>query len=164
VVGAAPFVEPEQKVPLAFLLGLHHNIRFRRMNHKQVVKLDAVGKDVGYRRIRKAWDVVVERESSVLGMNAALAQIAFPIVPVAFGRRGEQLHGPSLQRDRCNQRILCVVISWKWGFQGFHRNDGGCRDGDVTGFGQGAILAEDDPAMGGKWAGSPAVLRAGRAF
>jgi hypothetical protein len=66
--------------------------------------------------------------------------------------------------DRCNQRILCVVISWKWGFQGFHRNDGGCRDGDVTGFGQGAILAEDDPAMGGKWAGSPAVLRAGRAF
>jgi hypothetical protein len=19
-------------------------------------------------------------------------------------------------RDRCNQRILCVVISWKWGF------------------------------------------------
>ena len=31
-------------------------------NKSQVVKLDAVGKDVGYRRIRKAGDVVVQIE------------------------------------------------------------------------------------------------------
>jgi hypothetical protein len=33
-------------------------------NKSQVVKLDAVGKDVGYRHIRKAGDVVVEIEKT----------------------------------------------------------------------------------------------------
>ncbi len=33
VVGAAPFVEPQQKVPLVFLPGFCHNIRFCRMTH-----------------------------------------------------------------------------------------------------------------------------------
>jgi hypothetical protein len=38
-------------------------------------------------------------------MNAALAQVALPIVPVAFGRRGKQLHGPSLQRGETFQPL-----------------------------------------------------------
>ena len=33
------------------------------------------------------------------------------------------------------------------GFQEFHRNDEGCKDGEVTRFGQGALLARSDPAM-----------------
>ena len=32
VVGAALFVEPELEIPLVFLPGFSHNIRFRRMN------------------------------------------------------------------------------------------------------------------------------------
>jgi len=38
-------------------------------------------------------------------MNAALAQVANPILPVAFARRRKQLHGPSLQPDKTSQPL-----------------------------------------------------------
>jgi len=49
------------------------------------------------------------------------------------------------------------------GFREFHQNDEGCKDGEVTRCGEGAILAGGDPAIGGERAGSAAVLQAGTA-
>ena len=39
-----------------------------------------------------------------------------------FGRSGWANMPPisEVHRDRCDQRILCGVISWKWGFRGSH--------------------------------------------
>ena len=45
------------------------------------------------------------RGSSEPNMNAALPQVARPVLPEAFGRRGEQLPGPSLQRDETFQPL-----------------------------------------------------------
>jgi hypothetical protein len=50
----------------------------------QVVKLDAL---------------------SELNMNAALTQVAHPVLPVAFARRNEQLRGLPLQRDKTFQPL-----------------------------------------------------------
>ena len=48
------------------------------------------------------------------------------------------------------------------GFREFHQNGKGYEDGEVTRRGEGAILARDDPAIGGERSGGTAVLRAGR--
>jgi hypothetical protein len=48
------------------------------------------------------------------------------------------------------------------GFREFHQNGKGYKDGEGTRCGERAILAWGDPAMGGKRAGDPAILRTGR--
>jgi len=58
----------------------------------------------------RSWKTL--RGSSGLDMNAALAQVALPIAPVAFGRRGEQFHGPSLQRDETLQPLALRRTGW----------------------------------------------------
>jgi hypothetical protein len=67
-----------------------------------------------------------------------------------------------LQSDRCNQRILCGVITWRRGLSGIHRNDAGCRDGEITRCGEGEVLAGGDSAAGSQWTGNEAVLCPGR--
>jgi hypothetical protein len=81
------------------------------------------------------------------------------IVDQAAERVKQQLRA---EGDRCNQRILCGVITWRRGLSGIHRNDAGCRDGEITRCGEGEVLAGGDSAAGSQWTGNEAVLCPGR--
>ena len=67
-------------------------------------------------------------------------------------------------RDRCNERILCGVISWRRGFQEFTETNTGCNNGEITRCGEGEVLAGDNSATGSQWTRNEAVLCPGRDF
>ncbi len=97
-----------------------------------------------------------------------------PVDPPAHGtgriqgvprcRRRGQPSPPSNNRDRCNRRILCRVITWRRGLSGIHQNGAGCGDGEITRCGEGEVLAGGDSAAGSQWPGNEAVLCPGGDF